>query len=129
MRKETFNDLCFLLQLALELKSFLLKSREPLSQLKNKLLLLYIKWQVVQNIVLWKTFGIHKSAVKKCLFRVVKAINDLIMKDYLRIQTLHKLLCIFYHKLNKTITSFRSHCDCLHVYIEKTNQKILLKYE
>lgn len=41
MRKETFNDLCYLLQLALEPKPFLLKSREPLSVEKQVAITLY----------------------------------------------------------------------------------------
>lgn len=36
------------------------------------------EYQVVGNI-----FGIHKSTVKKCLYRVVNAINNMMMADYL----------------------------------------------
>ncbi|EFN77141.1 hypothetical protein EAI_00052, partial [Harpegnathos saltator] len=43
------------------------------------------EYRVVGNV-----FGIHKSTVKKCLFRVVNAINDLMMRNYLHMPDLYE---------------------------------------
>ncbi|XP_025157691.1 protein ALP1-like [Harpegnathos saltator] len=82
MRKETFNELWFLLQPALEPKPVMLKSREPLSVEKKVAVALYKLASCVEYRVVGNVFGIHKSTVKKCLYKVVNAINELMMKDY-----------------------------------------------
>lgn len=84
MCKKTFNDLCYLLQPALEPKPLLLKSREPLSVEKQVAVALYKLASCAEYRVVGNVFGIHKSTVKKCLFRTVNAINTLMMKDYLQ---------------------------------------------
>lgn len=43
------------------------------------------EYRVVENV-----FGIHKSTVKECLFRVVNVINDLMMKDYLQMPNVYE---------------------------------------
>ncbi|XP_018312704.1 uncharacterized protein [Mycetomoellerius zeteki] len=84
MSKKTFNDLCFLLRPALEPKPLLLKSREPLSVEKQVAVALYKLANYAEYSVVGNIFGIHKSTVKKCFFRVVNAVNNLMMKDYLQ---------------------------------------------
>lgn len=81
IRKQTFNDLCVLLQPALEPKALLLKSREPLSVEKQVAVALYKMASCAKYCIVGNVFGIHKSTVKKCLSRVVNAINNSAMKD------------------------------------------------
>lgn len=90
MCKETFNDLCYLLQPALEPKPLLLISREPLSVEKQVAVALYKMASCAEYRVVGNVFGIHKSTVKKCLFRVVNAINDLMMRNYLHMPDLYE---------------------------------------
>lgn len=84
MCQETLNELCFLLQPALEPKPLLLKSREPVSVQKQVAVALYKLGSCAEYRVVGNVFGIHKSTVKKCLYRVVNAINNLMMKDFLK---------------------------------------------
>lgn len=90
MCKETFNELCFLLQPALEPKLVMLKSREPLSVEKQIAVTLYKLASCAEYRVVGNIFGIHKSTVKKCLYRVVNAINELMIKDYLQLPNIYE---------------------------------------
>ncbi|XP_011871837.1 PREDICTED: putative nuclease HARBI1, partial [Vollenhovia emeryi] len=95
MRKETFNDLCRFLRPALEPKPLFLKSREPLSC--EKQVALYKMASCAEYRVVGNVFGIHKSTVKKCLYRVVNAINDVMMKDYLHMPDTYEASVIAMH--------------------------------
>jgi len=83
MRKETFDILCNILKSKLEVKVLLLKSREPLSVEKQVAVALYKLASCAEYRVVGNIFGIHKSTVKKCLYKVVNAINNVMMKNYL----------------------------------------------
>lgn len=82
--------MCFLLQPALEPKPLLLKSREPLSVEKQVAVALYKMASCAEYRVVGNLFGIHKSTVKKCLYRIVNAINNLMMKDYLQMPNIYE---------------------------------------
>ncbi|KYM98112.1 Putative nuclease HARBI1 [Cyphomyrmex costatus] len=90
MSAKIFNDLCFLLRPALEPKPLLLKSRESLSVEKQVAVALYKLASCAEYRVVGNVFGIHKSTVKKCLFRVVNAVNHLMMEDYLQMPNIYK---------------------------------------
>lgn len=83
MSKMTFLKLCDLLEDELRPKMQLLKAREPLSVKKQVAIALYkvascSKYRVIGNV-----FGVHKSTVKKYLYRVVKAINKIMAPAYI----------------------------------------------
>lgn len=82
MSKVSFLDLCN--KLRNELKPQYLKSREPLSVEKQVAVALYKLASTAEYRVIGNTMGIHKSTVKKCLYRVVKAINKIMLKNYIR---------------------------------------------
>jgi len=83
MRKQTFDILCNILKSKLEVKVLLLKSRESLSVEKQVAVALYKLASCTEYRVVGNIFGIHKSTVKKCLYKVVNAINNVMMKNYL----------------------------------------------
>ncbi|TGZ45962.1 uncharacterized protein [Temnothorax longispinosus] len=83
MRKDTFNKLCDIVKRELEPKPIFLKSREPLSVQKQVAVALYKLASCAEYRVVGNIFGIHKSTVKKCLYKVVNAINNVMMADYL----------------------------------------------
>jgi len=75
MSKVSFLDLCNKLRNELKPKPQYLKSREPLSVEKQVAVALYKLASTAEYRVIGNTMGIHKSTVKKCLYREVKAIK------------------------------------------------------
>lgn len=83
MSKTSFMKLCDLLEDELQPKMQILKAKEPVSVKKQVAIALYkvascSEYRVVRNV-----FGVHKSTVKKCLYRVVKAINKVMAPVYI----------------------------------------------
>lgn len=83
MSKDNFILLCNILRTELEPKPLFLKSREPLSVEKQVATALYKLSCCAEYRVIGDVMGIHKSTVRKCLFRVTKAINKLMTSDYI----------------------------------------------
>lgn len=83
MRKDTFHRLCNILKSEIKLKPVFLKSREPLSVQKQVTVALYKLASCAEYRVVGNIFGIDKSTIKKCLYRVVNAINNKMVADYL----------------------------------------------
>nr|XP_012215694.1 PREDICTED: putative nuclease HARBI1 isoform X2 [Linepithema humile]XP_012215695.1 PREDICTED: putative nuclease HARBI1 isoform X2 [Linepithema humile] len=83
MSKDSFLELCNHLKAELEPKEQMLKSRDALSVEKQVAVTLYKLASCAEYRVIGNVMGIHKSTVKKCIYRVVKAINKLMLRDYI----------------------------------------------
>jgi hypothetical protein len=83
MSKISFLKLCNLLENKLQPKIQYLKAREPVSVKKQIAVGLYKIASCSEYRVVGNVFGIHKSTVKKCLYRFVKAINEVMALVYI----------------------------------------------
>ncbi|XP_029171712.1 protein ALP1-like [Nylanderia fulva] len=83
MTKLSFSELCNKLRNELEPKPQYLKPREPLSVEKQIAVALYKLASTAEYRVIGNTMGIHKSTVKKCVYKVVKAINQIMLQNYI----------------------------------------------
>ncbi|XP_071579940.1 uncharacterized protein [Temnothorax nylanderi] len=83
MSKASFLELCDQLRDELKPKPPFLKPREPISVEKQVAVALYKLASTAEYRVIGNTMGIHKSSVKKCLYRVVKAINKIMLHNYI----------------------------------------------
>ncbi|XP_029154904.1 putative nuclease HARBI1 [Nylanderia fulva] len=83
MTKFSFSELCNKLRNELEPKPQYLKPREPLSVEKQIAVALYKLASTAEYRVIGNTMGIHKSTVKKCVYKVVKAINQIMLQNYI----------------------------------------------
>ncbi|XP_011690000.1 PREDICTED: uncharacterized protein LOC105451331 [Wasmannia auropunctata] len=81
MSKETFITLCDIIRGDLEPKPLFLKSREPLSVEKQVAIAIYKLASCAEYRIVGDVMGVHKSTVRKCLFRVTRAINDIMTKN------------------------------------------------
>lgn len=77
--KASFLELCNLLRSELEPKSQFLESREAISIEKQIAVALYKLASTAEYRVVGNVMGIHKSSVKKCLYKIVKAINKIML--------------------------------------------------
>lgn len=84
MSKTTFLQLCNLLRDELEPLPQYLQPREPISVEKQVAVALYKLASTCEYRVVGNVMGIHKSSVKKCLYRVVKAINKVMLRKFIR---------------------------------------------
>lgn len=78
MSKGSFVQLCKQLFNELKPKPAFLQSRKPLSVEKQVAIALYKLASCAEYRVVGAVFGVHKSTVKKCLYKVVTAINKVI---------------------------------------------------
>lgn len=85
MSKISFLKLCDLLENELQPKMQFLKAREPVSVKKQVAIALYKVASCSEYRVVGNVFGVHKSTVKKCFYRVVKAINKVMTSAYITI--------------------------------------------
>ncbi|CAL1678201.1 unnamed protein product [Lasius platythorax] len=83
MSKDSFLELCDLLRGELEPKPQFLVSREAISVQKQIAVALYKLASTAEYRVVGNVMGIHKSSVKKCFYRVVKAINKIMLPNYI----------------------------------------------
>jgi len=83
MSKMSFLKLCDLLKNELQPKMQFLKAREPVSVKKQVAIALYKIASCSEYRVVGNVFGVHKSTVKKCLYRVIKAINEVMVPTYI----------------------------------------------
>lgn len=81
MSKETFTMLCDIIRTELEPKPLFLVSRQPLSVEKQVAIALYKLASCAEYRVVGDVMGVHKSTVRKCLFRVTMAINNVMVKN------------------------------------------------
>lgn len=81
MSEETFIELCDIIRSELEPKPLFLISRQPLSVEKQVAITLYKLASCAEYRVIGDVMGVHKSTVRKCLFRVTKAINKIMVKN------------------------------------------------
>lgn len=88
MSKMSFLKLCDVLEDELRPKMQLLKAREPLSVKKQVAIALYKVASCSEYRVIGNVFGVHKSTVKKYLYRVVKAINKIMAPTYINMPNL-----------------------------------------
>jgi hypothetical protein len=83
MFKDSFLELCNHLRAELEPKQQVLKSRDALSVEKQIAIALYKLASCAEYRVIGNVMGVHKSTVKKCVYRVVTAINKVMLRDYI----------------------------------------------
>lgn len=83
MSKMSFLKLCDLLEDELRPKMQHLKAREPISVKKQVAIAIYKLASCSEYRVVGNVFGIHKSTVKKYLYRVVQAINTVMAPSYI----------------------------------------------
>ncbi|XP_011174849.3 protein ALP1-like isoform X2 [Solenopsis invicta] len=83
MSKESFIELCDMLRDELEPEPQFLMPREPISVEKQVAVALYKLASTAEYRVIGNAMGIHKSSVKKCLYRVIKAINKVMLQNYI----------------------------------------------
>lgn len=83
MSKKTFTILCDIIRTELEPKPLFLVSRQPLSVEKQIAIALYKLVSCAEYRVIGNVMGVHKSTIHKCLFRVTKAINNVMVKNYI----------------------------------------------
>jgi hypothetical protein len=83
MSKATFTRLCDIIRTELEPKPLFLVSRQPLSVEKQVAIAIYKLASCAEYRVIGDVMGVHKSTVRKCLFRVTMAINNIMAKDYI----------------------------------------------
>lgn len=83
MSKSSFLNLCDKLRDELVPKPQYLEPREPLSVEKQVAVALYKLASTAEYRVVGNIMGIHKSTVKKCLYRVVRAINKIMLRNYI----------------------------------------------
>ncbi|XP_071653711.1 uncharacterized protein [Temnothorax longispinosus] len=81
MSKETFTMLCDIIRTVLEPKPLFLVSRQPLSVEKQVAIALYKLASCAEYRVVGDVMGVHKSTVRKCLFRVTMAINNVMVQE------------------------------------------------
>lgn len=81
MSEETFIELCDIIRSELEPKPLFLISRQPLSVEKQVAITLYKLASCAEYRVIGDVMGVHKSTVRKCLFRVTKAINKIMFNS------------------------------------------------
>jgi len=83
--------LCDLLENELQPKMQFLKVREPVSVKKQVAIALY-KVASCSEYRVKNVFGVHKSTVKKCFYRVIKAINEVVAPTYINTYTYINML-------------------------------------
>ncbi|XP_011867696.1 PREDICTED: putative nuclease HARBI1 [Vollenhovia emeryi] len=83
MSKTSILQLCDQLRDELEPLPNFLQPREPISVEKQVAIALYKLASTAEYRVVGNVMGIHKSSVKKCLYRVVKAINKVMLRQYI----------------------------------------------
>lgn len=83
MSKETFTTLCNIIRTELKPKPLFLVSRQPLSVDKQVAIALYKLASCAEYRVVGDVMGVHKSTVRKCLFRVTMAINNVMTKNFI----------------------------------------------
>lgn len=81
MSKKTFTTLCDIVGTELKPKPLFLVSRQPLSVEKQVAIALYKLASCAEYRVIGDVMGVHKSTVRKCLFRVTMAINNIMTKN------------------------------------------------
>lgn len=79
MSKRTFQQLCEKLHNQLQPKEAFLKSREPLSVERQVAIAIYKLASCAEYRVVGSVFGVAKSTVHKCVYRVVKAIIEVVV--------------------------------------------------
>ncbi|KYM98832.1 Putative nuclease HARBI1, partial [Cyphomyrmex costatus] len=84
MSKISFLKLCDLLKDELQPKMQILKAREPVSVNKQIAITLYKLASCSEYRVVGNIFGVHKSTVKKCFYKVIKAINNIMALIYIK---------------------------------------------
>jgi len=94
MSKMSFLKLCDLLENELQPKMQFLKAREPVSVKKQVAIALYKIASCSEYRVVGNVFGVHKSTVKKCLYRVIKAINEVMAPTYINMPCQDEAECI-----------------------------------
>lgn len=102
MSKHSFDELCDLLRGELEPKMQALKPREALSVEKQVAVALYKLASCAEYRVIGNVMGIHKSTVKKCLYRTVRAINKVMLRKYIYMPSTEEAETIAHHYEEKS---------------------------
>lgn len=118
MSKSTFLTLCTVLTEVLEPKPTILMPREPVSVQKQVAVGLYtlarsIKYREVGNL-----FAIEKGTVRKCVQKLVRAINTVMMPTYIKMPNEQEMPEIAnYFEATSGIPGILGCCDIIHIPI------------
>lgn len=82
--KTLFNTICDLLREKLKPKFNFISTKVPTSVEKQVAICLYKLASCCEYRVVGNVFGVHKSTVKKFIYKVVKAINKILMRRHIK---------------------------------------------